>query len=302
MSATLDRLESREVWLAERRRGVGASEVAAILGVDPRRGPLAVYASKVAPPAEDDDEPEDSPLYWGRRFEEPVAAWYAEATKRTVTNPGEFSLHRHAAAPLFATLDRNVADPTRVETPGVLECKAVSVWGPMDLWRVEAPLLYQVQLQAQLAVTGREWGSVAALLGGTRPVYHDYARNDRFIDAMLLAVQQFWKCVERREPPPPDITPSVRDALHRLWPEDSGVEIAMPEDKVGLVAEWEHAKEAHKATEARKDEMEAQIKAVLQDATWARLPDGRRVQWKTEPRRGHVVEPSKPRVLRLVKK
>jgi len=38
---------NREQWLEKRRGCLGASDVAAVLGADPRRGQLAVYEAKV---------------------------------------------------------------------------------------------------------------------------------------------------------------------------------------------------------------------------------------------------------------
>lgn len=294
-------IDNRADWLKARRSGVGASEVAAILGIDPRRGPLSVYAAKVADAQADDSESEDDPRYWGRAFEEPVAQWYAQKTGRTVTNPGAFAIQRHrSASMLFATPDRDVLDQQL--GAGQLECKAVSVYGPLDQWRTEAPLVYQVQLQVQLAVTDRDWGSIAAVLGGTKPAYFDFERNDKFVAAMLRAVEAFWERVERRDPPPPDGTPETHEALKRLYPEDSGRVIVFPKERLSLIKEWEEAGEALAAAKERDKNVEAQIKAVMQAATWAALPDGRRVQWKTEPRKEHVVKASRPRVLRLMKK
>ena len=300
--------DDRASWLKARRSyGVGASELPAVLGVDERRGSLAIYAKKVVEGNDDEGEDEDDPRFWGRMFEEPVAQWYAQKTGRVVTNPGAFAIMRHPTAPLFATLDRDVFDPARPDADtenrgglGVLECKAVSVYGPLDQWRSEPPLCYQVQLQAQLAVTGRAWGSIAAVLGGTRPVFFDFERNDRFIAAALVAVEQFWERVERRDPPPPDGTRETVEAIKQLWPEDSGQTITLPD--LALVAEWEAAKEASRKAEAVQRDVESRIKSVMQEATWAALTDGRKVQWKVEPRKGHVVEASRPRVLRLIKK
>jgi len=297
-------ITDRATWLEARRSGVGASEVAAILGVDERRGPLAVYANKVALTRDEDEESEDDPRFWGRMFEEPVALWYAEKTGRVVTNPGTFATRRHPSGlPLFATLDRDVFDPAReVDAIGALECKAVSVWGPLDQWRHEVPLCYQIQLQVQLAVTGRAWGSIAAVLGGTKPVHFDFERNDKFIAAMLRAVAVFWERVERRDPPPPDGTPETREAIHRLWPEDTGKTIVLPTETASLIVPLESAKAAEKQAKDEREGLESQIKAAMQDATWALLPDGRKVQWRTEPRAEHVVKASRPRVLRIVKK
>lgn len=305
MSARAVVHDSRAAWLKARRAGVGASELAAILGVDERRGPLAVYAKKVAEVDDDEGEDEDDPRYWGREFEEPVARWYARKTGRVVTNPGTFAIHAAKTAPLFATLDRDVLGRGGVigdADPGALECKAVSVYGPLDQWRSEPPLCYQVQLQAQLAVTGRAWGSIAAVLGGTRPVYFDFERNDRFIEAALRAVEQFWERVERRDPPPPDGTRETAEAIKQLWPEDSGKSIVFPDGMLDVIEQWQDAKAAAREAEERKDLIESSIKAAMQDATWGLLPNGRRVQWKTEPRKEHLVRASRPRVLRLIKK
>ena len=49
----LDGLD-RADWLAVRRQGIGGSDVGAILGLDPWKGPLDVYVDKVADePGED---------------------------------------------------------------------------------------------------------------------------------------------------------------------------------------------------------------------------------------------------------
>jgi len=297
-------LSERAEWLEARRTGVGASELAAILGVDERRGSLSIYARKVAPLSDEDENDEDDPRYWGRAFEEPVAQWYAQRTARVVTNAGAFDLRRHPDSRLFATLDRDVVDPTREAAgeAGALECKAVSVWGPLDQWRQEPPLCYQVQLQAQLAVTGRRWGSIAAVLGGAKPVYFDFERNDRFIEAALRAVEVFWSRVERRDPPPPDGTREAAEAVKQLWPEDSGRTIVLPAEAFELVEEFEIARDEESEAKDRYETVKTAVRFAMQDATWALLPDGRKFQLKTEPRREHVVQASRPRVLRLLKK
>lgn len=61
-------------WLAARRNGIGASEVAAVCGLSPYEGPLRVWLSKVA-----GLDAEDNPaMKWGRRFEDDVLEEFIE--------------------------------------------------------------------------------------------------------------------------------------------------------------------------------------------------------------------------------
>jgi len=295
-SPTLERLESRDVWLAERRRGVGASEVAAILGVDPRRGPLAVYASKLGAP---DTEEETRWMRRGRRLEAVIADEYADETKRTVRDLGAYTLARHATLPFFfATQDREVVAPEQ-PGPGPLEAKAV--WaGKADLWDIEPPVEFQVQLQAQMACSGAEWGSLVALIGGLRLWFQDVQRNDRFIAAMTTSVEAFWERVEKKQPPAPDATEGTLRAIRALYPKDAGTTIALPPEFYQIAQRIDVLKEEIKAREAEQDTAEAHIKLALGDNTWGALTDGSRFQWRVEPRKGYVVDPSEPRVLRRV--
>lgn len=297
MSATLERLESREVWLAERRRGVGASEVAAILGVDPRRGPLAVYAEKVGA---SEGEEEARWMRRGRRLESVIADEYAEETGRMVRDLGAYTLARHGTLPFFfATQDREVVAPDQAG-PGPLEAKAV--WaGKVDLWDQEPPVEFQVQLQAQMACTGAEWGSMVALIGGLRLWWKDMPRNDRFIAAMTDAVESFWtKHVGPGNPPAPDATEGTLRAIRALYPQDKGTTITLPPEFFSAAQRLDVLKEEIKARETEQDSIEAHIKVALGENTWGALTDGSKFQWRVEPRKGYVVDPSEPRVLRRV--
>jgi len=286
----------RATWLQARQLGIGASEVPAVLGVDPRRGPLAVYAAKLGL-ATDEETP------WmrrGRRLEPVIAEEYAEVTGRLVRNLGAFHIRRHADLSfLTATLDREVVTAPDQAGPGPLECKAL--WsGKSSEFDAEAPVHFQVQLQAQMAVTGASWGSLAALIGGLQFWWADLPRNDAFIAAMLPVLEAFWKCVQDRTPPAADGTEGTREALHALYPRDSGETIALPAEALQTAEEIAGLKADIKVLEAAKAAAEAQVKAALGSATWGVLVDGSRWQWKVEPRSGHVVEPSTPRVLRRV--
>jgi len=115
---------SREEWLTERRTHIGASDVAAILGMDPRRGPLAVYESKVHGHSQEDNDW----MRFGRDVEGAIANMYAAKTKRDVEDLGGTWFQPHSSVSfLSSTLDRVTWEaPTDPDEPGAaLELKHV---------------------------------------------------------------------------------------------------------------------------------------------------------------------------------
>ena len=66
---------SRTEFLEKRRSGIGASDVAPIMGLSPWKSALSVYLDKVEPLA---DEPLSPPLEWGIRKEPVIAAAIAD--------------------------------------------------------------------------------------------------------------------------------------------------------------------------------------------------------------------------------
>jgi len=189
---------SREEWLARRREGIGASDAPALVGWDRGkrftpaawRGPLEIYADKIS--AGRDNETEA--MRWGHRFEAPVRAEFAARHPDWKIEAPGMTIFRCRAHPfLQATLDGIIlAGP---ET-GILEIKTSRVeW-------MEVPVHYQIQVQAQLLVTGAPWGIVAALFGGSK--YQEFPRIDvdpEWAEFIIRDCSTFWDRVQRRDPP-----------------------------------------------------------------------------------------------------
>jgi putative phage-type endonuclease len=215
----------REQWLAQRRTLVMASEAAAILGLDPYRGPLSVYAEKV----EGLSVEETKMMRWGRRVEGAISEGYEEETGRKVVDRGPYTIDVHPDIPwLGATLDRDVVEvsekeplPVGAAGPGAAEFKAVAGFKAKD-WREQPPDHFLIQLQIQLACTGRQWGSLCALLGGLTLAWRDILRHERFLAAALPKLEEFHLRVKRRDPPPADGSEGTAAAIKRLWPDESG--------------------------------------------------------------------------------
>jgi putative phage-type endonuclease len=292
-------VNARREWLDQRRQTVGASEVSAILGLSTWESPYSLWAKKTGQVVDDGEETE--PQRWGNLLEPIICDEYSRETGRTVIDHGRYAVRYSATCPyLSATLDREVvAFDDRGN--GCMEAKNVSAYKLED-WNEGAPLLYQVQLQAQMEVTGAQWGSAAALLGGNTFRWCDVQRDEVFIQMMRRKIAEFWQLVETRTPPPIDGSNSTAEVLRRLYPKDSGETIALPGEATHWDDEIALCNEHLKLYGDRKQAAQNQLRAALGDATFGVLPAGGRYSYKSQTRKAHHAEESTSRVLRRMAK
>ncbi len=160
----------RENWLRERKKGIGGSDVAAVLGLSPWRTPLDVFNDKTAETV--DEKPQSDAAHFGTILEDVVADEFARRTgfkvvrfNKTLTqNPG---CHGGGVGWARANLDRVIVNPaiaktvrfateashalqtkcfTRglwLTTDSILECKTASAyasdqWGPSQEAEIKA--------------------------------------------------------------------------------------------------------------------------------------------------------------------
>lgn len=164
-------MTDRATLLAERLTGVGASDAAHLFSLEPYGCARRLWYEKTETPP--DFAPVTTPaMERGTRLEPVIREMYREQTGRE-TRSG--LLHRlYTDAWLLAHLDGDVYDPARADMPSPENRAGKSGWGVLELKcpglrefaRVKAhglPDAWTLQLQHQLLVTGRTWGSVAVL-------------------------------------------------------------------------------------------------------------------------------------------
>lgn len=296
---------TREEWLLQRRRGIGSSDAAAIMGLSRWGSPLSVFVDKLGLQEVRDSDPEF--MKWGHILEAPVAKEYAARTDRKLFNPGEFTIFQHDQLTFQqVTPDRMILkDPgPREEIPGSLSIKTGGFFKARE-WEDEPPLEYQIQLQHELQVLGWSWGSFAILIGGQKLIHLDVERDDAFIDKMVAAEVEFWDRVVREDPPPADDKESSAKALALLYPKSSGESVALPANPFfDMADDLEEAQARIRLAEAQKRGMENKVKRFMGDAEVGILPDGSSFTWKSQERKAYTkkIEASSYRVLRRKKK
>jgi putative phage-type endonuclease len=208
---TLDRRQ----WLEVRRGGIGSSDAAAAVGLNPYKSALALWMEKTGRAVEQEDAAEDmdDPRYWGTLLEPYVAAAYQRKTGRKVRKLN--AVLQHPTFPfMLANLDREIVGDLDVQ---VLECKTAGEFG-VRLWKDGVPEYIQLQVQHQLAVTGKQAADVAVLLCGQHLAVHRIERDNDLIARLILLETRFWEHVEADTPPPADGSASAGQALRQLYP------------------------------------------------------------------------------------
>ncbi len=289
---------TREQWLAKRRESIQASEWANILGVG-RDSALAVYEAKTT----DNIALADNDwLRFGRDVEGAIAQMYAAKTGRTVRDLGATTITVHPEIPyLGATLDRETEASEECpgpDGPAPLELKHVSRFDiSANEWSEDPPLMYQIQVQAQMACSGAAWGSLAGMFPGYQLAWVDLPRDDGFIAAALPVLAEFWERVQRRDPPPPT-GPRCLDAVKRLYSAETGETVTLDPAMLDVADKWDVAKAAGREAEVVKKECEAKIRAEIGSATFGDLGDGTLLVRSTSVVKAHTRAESTRHLLR----
>ena len=202
----------REQWLQVRKGGIGSSDAAAAVGLCPYRSPLALWMEKTGRSPGYQPAAVDDPTYWGSQLEPLVASAYAERTGRKVRKINAVLQHPSFSF-MLANIDREVVGPADVQ---ILECKTAGEFGSR-LWRDGVPEYVQIQVQHQLAVTGKSWADVAVLLCGQKLEIHRIERDDEVIARLVVLEAAFWEHVVHDTPPKADGSESAAKALRTLY-------------------------------------------------------------------------------------
>ena len=180
-----------------RAQGIGGSDVAAIVGLDPRRDAFAVYADKLG--LVERSEP-NARMKWGKRLERVIVDAYSEETGRSTIWIDETR--------------RNPAREWQVYTPDAMctamlrgiDAKNVSFdqaakWGEIGSDLVPDSIALQCQWYCSSADIP-VW-DVAALFGGNDLRIYTVNRDPEIEAALLEEAENFWKNHGLARVPPP---------------------------------------------------------------------------------------------------
>lgn len=278
---------TRPQWLEMRKKGIGGSDCACVLGFSPYKTRKELYWEKLG---QEQQEPDNwVQLEVGNRLEELVIEIFRKK------NPGwkvfrDRRMFSHPQYPwMLADCDAFTQDP-RTGDIYVLEIKtgteeAIEKWGSKNSNVI--PPHYEVQGRHYMCVTGTK-GVIFAFLGGsTEAGYRQryLLRNLEMEEHIIKAEQDFWMnyVVKGREPKyqSNEHADKVMSALKRFYKKRTGTK-KLPgqfqqnlENVVGLDAAIADLNKKIKALKAQKDKQFIPVLEYLQGCDGVlQLPDG----------------------------
>jgi putative phage-type endonuclease len=262
---------NRDTWLATRRAGVTASEIAVILGLSKWNSPMGLYFQKRGELDEGDD---NDRMRLGRVLEPYVLTRFEEETGEEAEPCG-----------LLASRDR----PWQLATPDAV-CGVVPVeaktslsednWGPSG--SDEVPVAYRAQLIWQCDVLDVPYGYLCAVFlrsGEARWYKVSWDADD--VGVMREAALEFLDYLDREEIPPADTAEATQRALRAVYRSDDSVPDATC--GAGLLRSYRAALRAYGTAEDRKRLATSRIRLAMGNSARLRGPDGEIVASKRGP-------------------
>lgn len=276
------------MWRAERRKGVTATDIAAIVGLSPYESAYSLYLKKLG--IIPDEHSDDDRLRLGRELEPIIRdrwcaspngqPWaFASCLWRSTERPWQL-----ATPDCVAGIDRDREHPGRqFQRVAPLELKS---WADADRhhWDDGPPPLVRAQVLWQMDTLDVATGHVGVLflpsgefhsyviehadVPGHR--FHDEAHRGhecpvcKDIQLMRAAARDFLDRIDLRDPPSADGSNATLAALRKRFPPHKGKEAEIDADLWTIWSEWKDAEDS--AGHLAKT-FEAQIREQLGEAT-----------------------------------
>lgn len=205
--------ETREEWLANRSRGIGASEAAQVIGVSPWGTPIDLWKLKTGKSKAKDlgDNPN---VRLGVMLEPPLRTMFSALHPEYEVSYKPYDIIFQSENPwLYATLDGELhAEDGHT---GILEIKTANPTSKTEWaeWNNQVPPKYYAQICHQLLATDFEFAYLFAFLQGmdkTQATLREY-RFDKAdcvedMEYLLTEEIEFWHYVKTNTMPPQKLT------------------------------------------------------------------------------------------------
>lgn len=272
-----------EQELEKRKKGIGASEAASVLGLNPYRTPLDVWMQKKGIL-----ETQETPaMRLGTRLEPVVAEMYQDYTGLILIPSGTLVYPKNNI--LFATPDRIVKGKNKGLEIKTANSRMAENWG--EEGTDEIPQYYLIQCVLCMAVTDLPEWDVAALIGGQDFKIYNIQRDIDLETSIIDRLLEWWETyiVGNREP---DIDSSrvCADYLANKYPRNFKPLKEASDVEDGLLQRLEEVQYSKKSFEDQEESIKNLLKNSIGEsdgivgshwkATWKASKDGKKILWE----------------------
>lgn len=285
----------RAAWLQERTKGLGGTDVAAIIvnGAEDNekigcfgRSTFSVWAEKTGR-VKADSEALNEAMLRGQMLERYVCGLYKKQ-KGEGTKLIDSGLTWHQEEiPIFGTPDMLVEINGDKGGMDAKTRRLKTGWGKNGTSHI--PLDVEVQMRVYMEVFDVEWWDVAVLFGFDFQIM-PLKRDEKLGQDMLEIARDWWqKHIISDEPPNPDGTKNTKDVLQRMYRvRENALLRPATADELDIHKELLKVRNEYSQISERKTELENQLRhAIGQDdgivgvATWKQAKPRMRLDQKT---------------------
>ena len=262
MSNTIIKPKDRAEWLKHRESGIGSSEVATIVGLNPWETPYQLWRRKVGLDA---PKQENFAMKAGHYLEDAVAQFWQDETGQDIikSSAGDWLIVNNDRPYMRVSPDRTywLADmPHNNANKGILECKTTQ----MSIDAEDIPKHWFCQVQYQLGVAELEQGSLAWLCSGREFGYKNLALVPDFFAWLVEEVEKFWiDNIQGKQEP---TAANVQDILLKYNRHTDGKIVEVNDEVFAAYQELKSVKEELSVIEEKKAALEEKIKLGFGDA------------------------------------
>lgn len=276
-----------QAQLEEQRTGVGGSDAATVLGLNPFTTAYELYLDKLGEAPPEDENFLKEARYWGSVLEQPVCDRYAEETGFKVQRANQ--LIRSKEHPfMIANIDRKVVGEDRKIGFEAKTAARPDGWG--ESGSNEIPPYIMLQCQHYLAVTGYDVWDLAVLIGNRDYRSFRIVPIEEIISQLVEAEEEFWDRVQAKVAPEPDWQSAATTRLIKnLYPGTNGQVVQLPEVTQKYQDVLKDAQEQAKLFGGVIDGCKNRIAMLMGEAAVGILPDQTAYTRKEQKRKEFTV-------------
>ena len=281
--------ENRNEWVNYRKTKVGSSDICTIVGLNPFKSVLELWAEKTG---KTDPQPESPAMRYGRAVESAIADLFADEHIDYKIRRNDTTYEHPDYSWAIATPDYFFQPPERASS-GVLEIKHSSITSD---WDEGAPNYAHTQLQWQMGVLGVDYGRIAAVVGSRandlKTPSFDFESS--IFEQLMDKARQFIEFVESDTPPDPG--PGDKKAVKELVDQGitrAGVDVQISAYQIADLREQK--KQISRQIKELSDQitaLENNLVLTLGADTTLELDDGRFLKCKKQSRKEYTMPAS----------
>ncbi len=269
----------------ERRKYIGGSDIAAVMGLNRWQTPLSLWAQKTGkvPPCETNEAME-----LGIELEETVARLFTKRTSMKCRRDRRDFVHPDYPY-MVAHIDRWI-----LETDAILECKTCNAWKAKEWEGSDVPVEYCLQLNWYMGLVALvkkrpiRSGFLAVLIGGQKHIVTPLKFDQGLFDSQVSQARSFWENFVLKNEPPMAMAGDT-DTLLALFPQVKTpmLEIKDPEKVQDLNAAFERRNELLREKDAVAkdlDEIDVKFKQIIGEAPGL-ITDAFKITWTPQTSR-----------------